>query len=150
VGQPLVSVVTPFHNTAEYLPECIESVLNQTYGAFEYILVDNCSSDGATEIAESYTRRDSRIRFLRQSSLLPQVQNYNSALSYISRQSVYSKVVQADDYIFPDCLKLMVQAFEQSTAIGLVSAYDLKSNVVRGSGFPERRTVLSGREAAQL
>jgi len=150
VSQPLVSVVTPFHNTAEHLPECIESVVNQTYGTFEYILVDNCCTDGAAAIAESYARRDGRIRFFRQPSLLSQVQNYNSALSRISEKSVYCKIVQADDYIFPDCLKLMVDAFEQSSRIGLVSAYDLKGNVVRGSGFPERRTVFSGREAAQI
>ena len=39
--EPLVSVVTPFYNTAPYLPECIESVLGQTYGNFEYLLVNN-------------------------------------------------------------------------------------------------------------
>jgi glycosyltransferase involved in cell wall biosynthesis len=149
VSQPLVSVVTPFHNTAKYLPECIESVLAQTFSSFEYILVDNCSTDGADAIAESYARRDPRIRLIRQPALLPQVQNYNSALANICSESLYCKVVQADDFIFPDCLRLMVQAFEQSETIGLVSAYDLKGDVVRGSGFP-RSTMLPGPETARL
>lgn len=146
----MVSVVTPFHDTAQYLPECIESVLAQTYSSFEYILVDNCSTDGAGAIAESYARRDSRIRLIRQPSLLPQVQNYNSALAKICSESLYCKVVQADDHIFPDCLRLMVHAFEQSETIGLVSAYDLKGDVVRGSGFPRSSTMLPGRETARL
>ena len=61
----MVSVVTPFYNTAPYLAQCIESVLAQTYPHFEYILMDNCSTDGSAEIAETYARRDSRIRLIR-------------------------------------------------------------------------------------
>jgi glycosyltransferase involved in cell wall biosynthesis len=150
VTQPLVSVVTPFHNTAHYLAECIESVLAQTYARFEYILVDNCSSDGSAEIAETYARRDPRIRLIRRSQLLSQVQNYNSALAEIAGDSQYCKIVQADDFIFPECLRLMVQAFAQSESIGLVSSYDIKGNMIRGSGFPFRTPMLSGREMARL
>jgi cellulose synthase/poly-beta-1,6-N-acetylglucosamine synthase-like glycosyltransferase len=69
----LVSVVTPFHNTVGYLEQCIKSVLSQSHGAFEYLLCDNCSTDGSTEIAERYAARDSRIRFMRFEELLPQV-----------------------------------------------------------------------------
>lgn len=150
MNQPLVSVVTPFYNTAAYLAECIESVLAQTHPAFEYLLVDNCSTDGSGEIAEKFAQRDPRIRFLRRKELLSQVQNYNGALAAISDKSKYCKIVQADDFIFPDCLRLMVQAFEQSESIGLVSAYDLKANVVRGSGFPCASSPLSGRETARI
>jgi glycosyltransferase involved in cell wall biosynthesis len=144
-----VSVITPFHNTAQYLAQCIESVLGQTYWHFEYVLVDNCSTDGAGDIAESYAQRDSRIRVVHRPNLLSQVQNYNAALAEVSTDSKYCKIVQADDYIFPDCLKLMVQAFEQSDSIGLVSAYDLKANVVRGSGFPFRKLPWPGKEVIQ-
>lgn len=147
---PLVSVVTPFHNTAPYLAQCIESVLAQSYERFEYILVDNCSNDGSGEIAALYARRDPRIRLIRRSTLLSQVQNYNSAMAEISPDSQYCKIVQADDGIFPECLRLMVQAFEQSESIGLVSSYDLKGDTVRGSGFPHGRSILPGREMARL
>ncbi len=150
VNQPLVSVVTPFHNTAAYLAECIESVLGQSYPSFEYILVDNCSTDGSEEIAERYARRDSRNRLIRRAELLSQVQNYNSALTAISNESKYCKIVQADDFIFPDCLRLMAQVFDRSESVGLVSAYDLKANVVRGSGFPYRLSPLCGKETARI
>jgi glycosyltransferase involved in cell wall biosynthesis len=104
LSQPLISVVTPFHNTAPYLAQCIESVLAQSYSNFEYLLVDNCSTDGSGEIADTYAHRDSRVRLIRRSQLLSQVQNYNQALAEISEASEYCKIVQADDFIFPDCL----------------------------------------------
>jgi glycosyltransferase involved in cell wall biosynthesis len=150
VSQPLVSVVTPFHNTAPYLAQCIESVIAQSYSHFEYILVDNCSTDGGGEIAENYARRDSRIRLIRRPQLLSQVQNYNGALVEISEASQYCKIVQADDFIFPECLRLMVQTFELSESIGLVSAYDLKGDQVRGSGFPYGKPILPGKKVARL
>jgi glycosyltransferase involved in cell wall biosynthesis len=147
--QPPISVVTPFHNTEPYLAECIESVLGQTYTNFEYILVDNCSVDGSTEIAESYARRDRRIRTVRRSQLLSQLKNYNGALLEISDTSKYCKIVEADNYIFPDCLDLMVRVFEQSDSIGLVSSYRLVGNELVGSGYPVGIAVLAGRECAR-
>jgi glycosyltransferase involved in cell wall biosynthesis len=150
MNQPLVSVVTPFHNTAPYLAECIESVLAQNYTNFEYILVDNCSTDGSPEIAEAYERQDNRIRLVRRPQLLSQVENYNLALGEISEASRYCKIVQADDFIFPECLPLMVHAFEQCESIGLVSSYWLKGNELRGSGFPFPAPVLAGKEMARL
>ena len=62
--QPLVSIITPFYNTEQYIAECIESVLAQTYAHWEYILVNNQSTDASRTIAEQYARKDSRIRHI--------------------------------------------------------------------------------------
>jgi glycosyltransferase involved in cell wall biosynthesis len=145
-SRPLVSVVTPFYNTAPYLAQCIESVLAQTYPHFEHILMDNCSIDGSAEIAERYARRNPRIRLIRCSEFLQQIPNYNRALSEISNDSKYTKIVEADNHIFPDCLRLMVEVFEKSDSIGLVSSYCLQGRVLRGSGYPYPMAVVSGRE----
>ena len=148
-NRPLVSVVTPFYNTAPYLAECIESVLGQSYPAFEYILADNCSTDGSSEIAEGYARRNSRIRLIRFPEFVSQLKNYNRALAEISDVSKYCKIVQADDFIFRECLELMVQTFEQAETIGLVSAYRLLEKMVDGSGYPYRTPMLPGIECAR-
>jgi glycosyltransferase involved in cell wall biosynthesis len=147
--RPLVSVVTPFYNTAPYLAQCIESVLTQSYSKFEYILMDNCSTDGSREIAETYAQRDPRIRLIRCSEFVSQMRNYNRALAEISTASDYCKMVQADDYIFPECLELMVQVFEESKSIGLVSSYRLNGNWVDCSGYPFPTPMLPGRECGR-
>ena len=149
VSRPFVSVVTPFYNTENYLAQCIESVLAQSYSNFEYILMDNCSTDGSRAIAEKYGRVDSRIRLIQCSQFVSQLKNYNRALEQISQVSEYCKIVEADNYIFPDCLQLMIQAFEQSETIGLVSSYTLWGNELWGSGYPYPMPMVSGREWAR-
>jgi glycosyltransferase involved in cell wall biosynthesis len=147
--RPLVSVVTPFYNTAPYLAQCIESVLAQTYPHFEYLLMDNCSTDGSGEIAESYARRDPRIRLIRCTQFLSQLANYNRALTEICQASEYCKIVQADDWIFPECLQSMVLAFQKSKTIGLVSSYWVTGNDFGGAGFPIQTPILSGKECVR-
>jgi glycosyltransferase involved in cell wall biosynthesis len=146
---PLVSVVTPFFNTAPYLAECIESVLAQSFEQFEYILMDNCSTDGSAEIAARYASRDPRIKLIRCSKFLSQLANYNRALQEISGVSAYCKIVQADDWIFPECLESMVRAFEQSKSIGMVSAYWLDGDELHGSGLSPQVTMLPGKECVR-
>src|SRR4029453_11001777 len=111
---PLVSVVTPFYNTENYLAECMESVLAQTYQNWEYILVNNCSTDRSSDIAQQYVEKDQRFRLIHNEKLLTQVENYNYALRQVSSRSKYCKIVQADDWIFPNCLEEMVRAAESA------------------------------------
>ena len=56
------SVIVPVYKVEKYLPNCIESVLNQTFSDFELILVDDGSPDSCPEICDSYKEKDSRIK----------------------------------------------------------------------------------------
>ena len=62
---PLVTVITPAYNVEQYLAEAMESVLAQTVGDLEYLVVDDGSSDGTAEIARQLQERDGRVRLLR-------------------------------------------------------------------------------------
>jgi hypothetical protein len=100
-------------------------VLAQTYPHFEYILRTIAApTDGqlqhrrSAEIAETYARRDSRIRLIRYSEFLSQLANYNRALTQIFDESEYCKIIQADDWIFPKCLQLMVHALSNPSQGG--------------------------------
>lgn len=142
---PFVSVVTPIHNTREYLSECIESVLRQTYQNWEYILVDNRSTDGSGEVAADYALRfPDKIRVVSTETDLSQVQNLNFALTCIAPNSKYCKMVQAEDWIYPECLARMVALAEWDCSIGLVSSYRLKGSRVLGDGLSYTTTVMAG------
>jgi glycosyltransferase involved in cell wall biosynthesis len=148
---PLVSVVTPFYNTEAYLEECITSVIRQTYTNWEYVLVNNCSTDQSAAIAEHYAKQyPERIRLIHNNAFLSQVENYNAALRAISSESKYCKLVQADDWLFPDCIRSMVQVAEEHPRVGIVSAYGLEGDEVRLDGLPYPSPEVSGRDICRL
>lgn len=148
-SQPLVSVVTPAYNEEEHLPECIESVLAQTYQNWDYTIVNNCSTDKTREIAERYAAKDPRIRVVNNEQFLAMLANHNVAVRQISPASKYCKVVLADDWIYPRCLERMVAVAEANPSVGLVSAYEQCGQKVRITGLPDDQTVVNGREASR-
>ncbi|MGE4055219.1 MAG: glycosyltransferase family 2 protein, partial [Vicinamibacterales bacterium] len=129
-GSPLVSVVTPVYNGERYLVECIESVLKQTHANWEYIVNDNCSTDGTAAIVKQYAALDGRIRYYRNEQFVRAIPNHNIALSLISRESRYCKVLQADDWLYPECLDRMVALAEANPSVGVVIAYRLEDRWV--------------------
>ncbi len=149
ITAPLVSIITPFYNTEQYITECIESVLAQTYPNWEYILVNNKSTDASRSIAERYARRDSRIQLLDTPKHLRQIDNFNAALDYMSPDSRYCKMVLADDWLLPDCVERMVRLAEDHLSVGIVSSYRLFGDEVTGDGLPWSTTVMPGHKACQ-
>jgi len=149
-AEPFVSVITPFYNTADYLEECIQSVLAQSYGNFEYVLVDNQSTDESGAIARRFAESDPRIRLVTTPSFLTQVQNYNFAIDQMSPRARYLKIVQADDWLFPRCLTEMVALADEHPTAAVVGSYELREDQVHAVGLHIRTRVLSGREACRL
>jgi glycosyltransferase involved in cell wall biosynthesis len=145
-SEPLVSVLTPVYNGEEFLLECIESVLNQTYGNYEYIVVNNCSTDRTLEIASKFAERDSRIRIRNNNEFVGVIENHNIAFRLISAKSKYCKVVSADDTIFPDCITRMVEVAELHPSAGMVGSYQQSGKSVLWQGFPYPKAILTGRD----
>lgn len=156
-NSPLVSVVTPVYNGSSYLRDCIESVLSQSYENFEYIIVNNASTDCTLQVASEYAREDRRIRICSNDTLLPIIANHNRALQEIDPQSKYCKIVSADDRIFPECIAQMVALAEANPRVGLVGSYQLCGEMnanfedqwIRNVGLDPLKSVFSGSEVCR-
>ena len=141
-----VSILTPVFNGEKFLRPCIESVLKQTHQDWEYIFVDNCSEDATPEIIREYARQDRRIRVVTNESFVGIIENHNIAFSQMSPKADYCKVVQADDWIYPECLEKFVRLCDANPEISLATAYRLDGDRVGLKGLPETQSVFSGRE----
>lgn len=147
---PLVTVLTPVYNGEKYLSECIESVVAQTYENWEYIIINNCSTDNTLDIAQNYAKKDKRIHIHNNTQFLSAIENHNHAFRLILEHSKYCKVLHADDLLFPDCLKQMVALAETINSIGLVSSYAIHGTSVREEKVPYPQTFIPGKEACRL
>jgi glycosyltransferase involved in cell wall biosynthesis len=148
-GQPLVSVVTPVYNGEAFIRECIESVLRQTWTHYEYLIVDNQSSDETVAIAREYAERDLRIRVLTPDGFVIADENANRALQAISPEAAYVKVVHADDWLYRGCLERMVALAQAHPNIGIVSAYRRLGDEIDLVGLPPDVDVVPGAEVGR-
>ncbi len=93
-----VSVVVPVYNVEKYLPQCIDSVINQTYKNLQIILVDDGSTDSSGKICDDYSRTAPRISVIHKpNGSLSDARNAGLAKS----DSKYVYFLDSDDYIEP-------------------------------------------------
>jgi len=116
LGKPLVSVYITNYNYGDYLKEAIESVLAQTFGSFELIIIDDGSSDGSDEIISRYDDVEKIVCIHQENKGL--VQSSNIALK-LSRGK-YIMRLDADDYLAPQALEVLVSEMERDSEIALV------------------------------
>lgn len=116
MGIPLVSVLMTSFNREKYIAEAIESVLASSYSHFELIVSDDGSRDRTVEIVRSYAARDERVKLFVNDSNLGDYPNRNKAASYAAGK--YLKYVDADDYIYPKGLEILVDMMEQFPEAG--------------------------------
>jgi glycosyltransferase involved in cell wall biosynthesis len=147
---PLVSIVTPVYNGEQHFRACIESVLAQTYEHWNYTVVNNCSTDRTLEIAREYASKDPRISIHDNETFVPVIANYNIAFRQISPDSLYCKVVAADDWLFPECLERMVALAERHPKVAIVGAFQLCGTGLAAEGIPYETPVLAGRDVARM
>ncbi|NQV78496.1 MAG: glycosyltransferase, partial [Lutibacter sp.] len=81
--QPLVSVIIPVYNVELYVEKAINSIINQTYQNLEIIIVDDCSTDKTYSIVESLSKKDKRIKLIRNSKNLKISKTLNKALENV-------------------------------------------------------------------
>jgi glycosyltransferase involved in cell wall biosynthesis len=112
--EPLISIITLTYNHEDYIAECIESVLCQTYENWEMIIVDDASKDRTPYIVEQYAKKDNRIKFIRNEKnngpLFLDV-NYNLALK--EAKGEWIGYLEGDDVFFQKSLEIRVNALSE-------------------------------------
>ena len=109
--KPLVSVIMAEYNTNEkLLKESIESILNQTYKNFEFIIVDDCGTNNVKKITEEYN--DKRIKVLKNKKNSGLVFSLNKAINMC--EGKYIARMDTDDYSYPKRLEKQVTFIEKN------------------------------------
>lgn len=111
-------------NREHLIDDSIQSVLNSSFENFEFIIVDDASTDKTWDIILKYAKRDSRIKPFRNESNMGDYSNRNIVASYAKGK--YLKYVDSDDLIYNDCLLTIIQLMEENplAAFGLSAEID--------------------------
>ncbi|CAZ95803.1 MULTISPECIES: glycosyltransferase family 2 protein [Zobellia] len=118
----MVSIITPVYNSEKYITHCIESVLAQTYGNWEHILVDDCSTDKSIAIISEYAKNDTRIRLLQLESNSGAGIARNTAIE--AAKGRYIAFLDSDDAWLPQKLKTQVSFMQDNNYYFTYTAYD--------------------------
>lgn len=115
-----ISVIVPVYNVASYLPQCLESILNQDYEDLQVILIDDGSTDDSGGICDRFAARDSRIQVIHQKNG-GAASAKNAGLRAASGK--YLSFADSDDYLEPDVYGFLVKTLEETQVDAVQGAF---------------------------
>lgn len=119
MSKPKVTVLMSVYNGERFLKEAIDSILNQTYQDFEFLIIDDGSNDGSREIIQTY--KDQRIRFVNNEGNIGLTASLNKGLKLAQGQ--YIARMDADDVSFPQRLQMQVEFLDRNHEVALLGAW---------------------------
>lgn len=125
---PTISIIVPVYKAEPFLHRCVDSILAQTYGDFELILVNDGSPDRSGEICEEYAKKDSRVSVMHKENG-GQATARNMALDWVfsHSDSKWIHFVDSDDYIHPKLLEVLLNAaLESDTEVSVCNEIETK------------------------
>lgn len=126
--KPLISIIVPVYNVENYLPKCINSLINQDYENIEILLVNDGSTDSSRAICELYSKKDERIKvFNKKNGGLSDARNYGLERSV----GEYALFVDSDDYINHNACSSLIKYSDGNTAEVIVG----NANIVTNNGI---------------
>ena len=110
MGQPLVNILIPFKDTAHYFPECLESILGQTYKNWEVLAVNDHSTDASSALVQQFSRKDSRIKVFENlgEGIIPALRK-----AYSESKGELITRMDSDDIMTSDKLQVMVDSLKR-------------------------------------
>ncbi len=136
--QPLITVYMPVFNAANFLDQSISSILSQTFSNFEFIIVDDASTDNSWRIIKSYAKKDQRIVAIKNKINLGVSLTSNIAIS--QARGKFLARMDADDISFNDRLEKQLNFLQQNNSLvaigGQCIVIDQNDNVIGHKNFP--------------
>ncbi len=127
---PKVSVIIPNYNHAHWLPQRIESVLNQTITDIEVLILDDCSPDNSLEVIRSYAQKDKRVQVIENTTNSGSTfKQWNKGVSLAKGDYIW--IAESDDYAELNFLETLLPYFEQDKDVVLAYA---QSTIVNEEG----------------
>ena len=117
--KPLVTVLLPVYNAEKYLPQAIESILNQTFCNFELLIINDGSTDKSLKVIESY--KDKRIRVLNREQNAGLVKTLNIGLKEVTSEFIIR--ADADDICLPNRFEQQVRFMQENKKIGACGSW---------------------------
>ena len=147
-NKPLISVIVPVYNCGAYLPQCIESILAQTYKNLQIILIDDGATDNSGKICDDYAKKDTRIEVIHQKNAgVSQARNAGLKIA----KGKYIGFVDGDDYISPGMYDyLYALNKEYNTAMSFCNFYILTEISEEQKPLIPSNSVLTANEALSL
>lgn len=129
---PKVSVITPAYNAEKYIAQAIESILNQTFKDFEYIIIDDCSTDSTWKIIQEYAKEDARIIALKNEKNLGIAGNRNKGTQIALGKYIIWQ--DADDISMLTRIEKQFRFMEENSEVGIAGSYMLFFSEIGDSG----------------
>ena len=115
---PKISVLMPAYNVEKYIAESIESILNQTFTDFEFLIINDGSTDGTAQIIKEYAKKDKRIRFIDNKKNQGLIAVLNQGLDLCTGE--YIARMDSDDISLPERFAKQVEYMEMHPECGLL------------------------------
>jgi glycosyltransferase involved in cell wall biosynthesis len=125
----IISILLPVYNAGFPLRSAIESILSQEYSEFEFLIIDDASTDGSVEIIRKYEQQDPRIRAIFHSSNQGLAATLNEGL-HIAKGNLVARMDQ-DDESLPNRLKVQVQFMEEHPEVIVAGSYVFHMGITR-------------------
>lgn len=115
-----LSIGLPVYNGEKFLHKCLDSLLAQTFENYEIIISDNASTDNTQKICQEYSKKDKRIRYIRQEKNIDLLPNFNFVLEQANNE--FFMWIGVDDYILPNYVEKNLEVLvSNSNVVGSVS-----------------------------
>ena len=120
MGNELISIIVPIYNVENYLRQCLDSIVSQTYQNFECLLINDGSSDNSADICREYIEKDSRFRYFEKENV-----GVSSArnLGIERSKGQYITFIDSDDWVDSEYLEVLYRALIEEKADIAISTY---------------------------